>query len=223
MVVTRSKSSSRKLGSRNQLRKRKYFGNIIHTFFLALILIAVALSALAVHLTTHITSTKTITRTVPAPESKKITASSSTSTSHKSNINIVSHTTNINSANKLPYPNGPKNDTKYVRDRVYCMVPFIWNNEMYDAIMQTWGKRCNTINFLTDAEVMTEGKFQGHYIINDQNNADDPTKGYKHYSEFPEGTFPDNVIFVNMTRPWTGCRNKKDGKPQICRHIWEKM
>jgi len=132
---------------------------------------------------------------------------------------LLSGKTNNNyNAEVLPYPNGPKTYAKYAKDRVYCMVPFVWDANFYDIIMQTWGKRCNVINFLTDAIVMEKGTFNGHVVV-----TEDANKGYKHYTEFPEGTFPDNVIFVNMTRPWTGCKDAKTGEPKICRHIWEKM
>jgi len=121
-------------------------------------------------------------------------------------------------ANRLPYPNGPKSDAKYAHDRVYCMVPFIWNREMYEVIMKTWGKRCNTIHFITDSEVIAEGgHLQGDLVVKQA------AEGYKHHSQFPDGYFPDNVKFVNMTRPWTGCKDSKTGQPKICRHIWEKM
>jgi len=86
---------------------------------------------------------------------------------------------------------------------------------MYNVIMKTWGKRCDVINFLTDAEVIDGGKLKGQNEI--------ITESFKHYSEFPEGTFPENVHFVSMTRPWMGCKDSKTGKPTVCRHIWEKM
>ena len=38
---------------------------------------------------------------------------------------------------------------------------------------------------------------------------DEGTNGYGPYWENAEGTFPDNVIFVNMTRTWDGCTDKK--------------
>lgn len=120
------------------------------------------------------------------------------------------------------YPNGPKTDPQYLHHRVYCMVPFIWNKPSYDVIMSTWGRRCNTINFLTDSMVISgKGSLQGDMINEDQNEVDG--KVYKHHTEFPMGTFPDNVIFINMTRPWTGCKDGKTDRPKLCRHIWEKM
>jgi len=98
------------------------------------------------------------------------------------------------------------------------MVPFVWNAEYHKTIMETWGKRCDVINFFTDSQVLHgNGRLDGDKITY---NTDSPD-AYKHYSEFPEGTFPDTVIFMNMTRPWFGCEEK--GKPKVCRHIWEKM
>ena len=135
---------------------------------------------------------------------------------HK-NINNAKQTATTALSSQQPYPNGPKTDAKYAHDRVYCMVPFIWNKDSYDVIMKTWGRRCNVINFLTDAMVLDGGKIQGDMI------SEDPAKGYKHHTEFPEGTFPDNVHFIEMTRPWTGCKDVKTKQPKICRHIWEKM
>lgn len=81
------------------------------------------------------------------------------------------------------------------------------------------GKRCNVINFLTDAEVIEDGgRLQGDEIIHKGSS-----KGYKHHTEFPAGHFPDSISFIEMTRPWTGCKDKKTGKLKVCRHIWEKM
>lgn len=82
--------------------------------------------------------------------------------------------------------------SNYPNDRVYCMIPFIWNEEMYHTIMSTWGKRCDSIHFLTDAVV--GGKLKGDKIT------DNPDGGYRHYTAFPPGTFPENVVFINMTR-----------------------
>ena len=84
-------------------------------------------------------------------------------------------------------------------------------------VMSTWGKRCDVINFLTDAIV--GGELTGDKI-------DAPEDGYRPYWEYPTDTFPSNVIFINMTRTWNDCpeeriRGKKVKK--VCRHIWEKM
>lgn len=92
------------------------------------------------------------------------------------------------------------------------MIPFIWNEEIYNVIMETWGKRCDVINFLTDSIV--GGKLKGDKI----------TEGdYKPYWEYPAGTFPNNVKFINMTRTWHDCPVDKKGVKKVCRHIWEKM
>ena len=106
----------------------------------------------------------------------------------------------------------PNNDAG---DHVYCMVPFIWNEEMHATIMDTWGKRCDVINFLTDSIV--GGKLNGDKIT------DDPYMGYRPYWEYPSGTFPDNVVFINMTRTWNDCDKDDKGVKKVCRHIWEKM
>lgn len=129
------------------------------------------------------------------------------------------------------YPNGPKQDVKYKNDRVYCMVPFVYNKDFHTTIMQTWGRRCNVINFLTDSIVLKDQdtiKFRGDLVIGSDNNKRKKNKNdiddmWKPYWEFPPDSFPDNVIFLNMTRSWSGCKDDKTGKPKICRHIWEKM
>lgn len=105
------------------------------------------------------------------------------------------------------------NNNKNGKDRVYCMIPFIWNEEIYKIIMETWGKRCDVINFLTDA--LVGGKLIGDKITEDP-------MGYRNYTDFPKGTFPENVIFINMTRSWNDCQLEK-GVKKVCRHIWEKM
>ena len=86
-------------------------------------------------------------------------------------------------------------------------------------VMSTWGKRCDTINFLSDAIV--GGQLTGDKI-------DVPEDGFKPYWEYPQNTFPDNVIFINMTRTWNDCPEVKDKRSgqvikKVCRHIWEKM
>ena len=104
----------------------------------------------------------------------------------------------------------------YKNNRVYCMVPFVWRKDFYDVIMSTWGKRCDQIYFFTDAVVNLDGGIVRDFITGDLDS-------FKPYWEYPEGTFPENVIFMNMTRSWDGCTDNKTGKPKICRHIWEKM
>lgn len=85
--------------------------------------------------------------------------------------------------------------------RVYCMVPFIWNQPIHAAIMETWGKRCDEIYFLTDSIV--GGELRGDVIGG--GDAD-----FKPYWEYPPNTFPDNVVFVNMTRTWNDCPETTD-------------
>ena len=80
--------------------------------------------------------------------------------------------------------------------RVYCMVPFIWNQPVYAAIMETWGRRCDEIYFLTDSIV--GGELKGDVIGKED-------AGFRPYWEYPAETFPDNVVFVNMTRTWNDC------------------
>lgn len=126
------------------------------------------------------------------------------------------------------------NVKEYPNDRLYCMIPFIWNPQTYTAIMTTWGQRCDTIHFLTDA--MVGGQLNGDHISFDDsgnNNqfgstADDSSSsGTKPYWEYPPNTFPPNVKFINMTRSWENCNPTTDrhGRTQkkVCRHIWEKM
>lgn len=90
--------------------------------------------------------------------------------------------------------------------------------------MDTWGKRCDTINFLTDSIV--GGQLQGDKILDNPNHS---MAGYKPYYDYPTGTFPNNVVFINMTRSWFDCgkdsgdNGRGGGEKKVCRHIWEKM
>ena len=136
----RNGSSIRKLGAPNSGNsgRKRVSGNIIRAVFLALILLAVGLSALAVHLTAQIGSAEV--RASPAvaitPQERgsnnvrSMAASFATAQkkrveASKAKSDIISPQTNNNIAVKkvLPYPNGPKTDPKYAKDRVYCMVP----------------------------------------------------------------------------------------------------
>jgi len=112
---------------------------------------------------------------------------------------------------------------QYPHDRLYCMIPFIWNRPTYSAIMSTWGQRCDTIHFLTDA--MVGGELNGDHISFTNNNGEEETT--KPYWEYPPETFPSNVKFINMTRTWEcpPTYNKRTGRTEqkVCRHIWEKM
>ena len=221
-------------GGLGRPNKRKRNSALARAFFVVLVVVAVGLSGLALHLTRQIkregdqrrrtTAGTPSSVNPPLPEKKaaaqikpgevgaKITVGGSSPASPA----IASPAKSSVAARK--YPNGPKQDEKYKHDRVYCMVPFVWNAEYHETIMKTWGKRCDVINFFTDSQVLHgNGRLDGDKITV---NTDSPD-AYKHYSEFPAGTFPDNVIFMNMTRPWFGCEEK--GKPKVCRHIWEKM
>ena len=206
-----------KAGTSNNTKKLS--GNIVRGFFLALIIVAILLAALAVNLSSQILSTKESTTSTSSIGTNALVGNKNIADARAIRAaakNIVPIVHAIGKVEPLPYPNGPKTDAKYANDRVYCMIPFIWNKEIYDVIMKTWGKRCNVIHFITDSVVSVEGKLQGDIIKGGE-------KGYKHHSEFPLGTFPENVKFVNMTRPWTGCKDLKSGQPKVCRHIWEKM
>ena len=208
-----SKQTLKSLNARSS--SNKLSSNSVRGFFVVLIIIAVALSALAVHLTTKLNNDAKKTNNniiISTPEQQKLQKASAASDNAQTHIVEQQQ-------QQQAYPNGPKTDPKYANDRVYCMVPFIWNEEIYDIIMKTWGKRCNVIHFITDSEVVVDGKLQGDKIIH--HSAGD--KAYKQNWEFPEGTFPSNVKFINMTRPWTGCNDKKSGEAKVCRHIWEKM
>lgn len=189
---------SRKSGTSAAQRKN---GNVVaRALFITLITLAIALSALAIHLSRKVMQSpsyansqhSTLKRIADAPKVKAVA--------------IAAH------ANAAPHSTVPATDKS--KDRVYCMVPFIWNEEIYNVIMKTWGKRCDVINFLTDAIV--GGKLKGDHIT------DDPSMTYKPYWEYPLGTFPANVKFINMTRSWNNCA-QKEGEKKVCRHIWEKM
>ena len=227
----------RKLGSNNRVRYSRHRNDkLIQGFLLVLTLVALTLTAMTVHLTALVDSSKHSTTVVgvgtPVASGVARILPRGNEGVHSRKLHSIDDK-NASSANQMrvrivpqddsssrPYPSGPKTDAKYTHDRVYCMVPFIWNKEIYDVIMSTWGKRCNVINFITDAMVLDGGNIQGDVITED---GADPAKGYKHHTEFQEGTFPDNVHFIEMTRPWTGCKDPKTDKPKICRHIWEKM
>ena len=196
---------------------RRNFGNgpskrskkAVRAFFLVLVALVVALSVLAVRLSRQLALRHEQSSPPPSnrhsppwmadvPEKKTVTRSvKAADVALRPPKNIIS----------------PPNDAQ--KDRVYCMIPFIWNEEIYKAIMDTWGKRCDVINFLTDAIV--GGKLMGDKIT------DDPKMEYKPYWEYPKDMFPPNVVFINMTRTWNDCPEDKNGVKKVCRHIWEKM
>ena len=96
---------------------------------------------------------------------------------------------------------------KYAHNRVYCMVPFVWRKDFYDIIMATWGSRCDQIYFFTDSVVNLDGGIVRDFITGNQSS-------FLPYWEYPKGSFPENVVFVNMTRSWDGCTDAKTGKPK---------
>lgn len=188
-------------------------GGAARAFFAALFSLVVVLSSLAIYLSRKVmnqphqpSSHRSGMGDAPMELHKKEAARRNPKPAN--NVATEKGVAPLPPKNRAPYPD---NDG---RDRVYCMVPFIWNEEIYKVIMETWGKRCDVINFLTDN--LVGGKLKGDKIF------DDPNFRYRDYTEFPPGTFPDNVIFINMTRTWNDCPAQK-GEKKVCRHIWEKM
>mmetsp|Transcript_31211 Transcript_31211/g.75469 ORF Transcript_31211/g.75469 Transcript_31211/m.75469 type:complete len:438 (-) Transcript_31211:178-1491(-) len=207
MVSAPPRPARRNFSANATSSKRKSGSSVARAFFLTLIAIAVALSALAIHLSRQLMHSQ---------------SSHNNNYSHPSSTLPVKKAVTMSVQNPVPPSNNEviisPNDNK---DRVYCMIPFIWNEDIYNGIMETWGKRCSVINFLTDSIV--GGKLKKWEQI-----VDDPSSTYKPYWEYPPGTFPDNVIFVNMTRTWNDCPAEKDRRTgeqvkKVCRHIWEKM
>mmetsp|Transcript_30010 Transcript_30010/g.62727 ORF Transcript_30010/g.62727 Transcript_30010/m.62727 type:complete len:462 (+) Transcript_30010:73-1458(+) len=228
--------SSIRISSSPHPRKR-IKGRSVRALFLTLVLAGAGLSLLAVYLSVQIQYQNNPGTTTPGgggigsgvvsniPINVRPDSALSVSQVSKSKANRntdPSPNNSLKNSARAAYPNGPKNDAKYAKDRVYCMVPYVWNQVFYDVIMKTWGKRCDVINFITDSVVKVGGEMHGDLVIKGDDISKDPN-GYKLHTELPPGSFPDNVHFINMTRPWTGCKDKKTGKPKICRHIWEKM
>jgi len=191
----------RKIGSLSQANTKKKNGGVFYAFVLTLISLIIILAGLAVHL------------------SKQVILKTSSSSQHHQplkSIATIGHDEpeqhiNIDKVHDVVLPNISNNNNES-QDRVYCMIPFIWNEEIYKVIMDTWGKRCDVINFLTDSIV--GGFLKGDKITEGE---------YKPYWEYPAATFPDNVKFINMTRTWHDCPVDKKGVKKVCRHIWEKM
>lgn len=181
--------------------QRKKERSAARAFFIVLIALVAALSTLAVHLSRQVMQQQQQSSSFHNSNAVERSVIGAASSSEAANAELVHANTQLDDADGT--------------DRVYCMVPFIWNEEIYNAIMDTWGKRCDVINFLTDSIV--GGKLKGDKI------SDDPKMEYKPYWEYPENTFPDNVIFINMTRTWNDCPADKKGVKKVCRHIWEKM
>jgi len=128
-----------KAGTSNNTKKLS--GNIVRGFFLALIIVAILLAALAVNLSSQILSTKESTTSTSSIGNNALVGNKNVADARAIRAaakNIVPIVHAIDKTEPLPYPNGPKTDAKYANDRVYCMIPFIWNKEIYDVIMKTW-------------------------------------------------------------------------------------
>ena len=184
-------------GHSTQSKKKKGF---VLVFFVTLLTLVVVLSGLAFHLSHEVLSSK-----------KQQSVAADDSTTSKKRIDdapiVVKEPVAELKRREVGDNDVARLSTADSEDRVYCMVPFIWNEEMYNVIMETWGKRCDVINFLTDSEV--GGVLKGDKIT-------EGVEGYKPYWEFPEGTFPNNVMFINMTRTWHDCPVDKKGDKKVC-------
>ena len=196
-----------------------------HVLSMTLIVLITVLSLMAIHLSQQIVMQKHYNLN---NQQKGAASRTTTSLVHQSDVITTKKKSEKNSNNN--------NNNNNKMDRVYCMIPFIWNEDMYTTIMETWGKRCDSIYFLTDS-IIGSGKLKGDTIIEEEEGEE----VYKPYWEYPTNTFPKNVIFINMTRSWNECyddgnsrrnnRNKKkkqqaNNQPKtkkVCRHIWEKM
>ena len=197
-----------------------------HILSMTLIVLVIVLSLMAIHLSQQIVMQQHYNFN---NGQRKFTAASRTSSSVRQSDAAITSWSEKKSEEESSNNN---NSNMKSMDRVYCMIPFIWNEEMYTTIMETWGKRCDSIYFLTDS-IVGSGKLKGDTIIEEEGEEE-----YKPYWEYPTNTFPNNVIFINMTRSWNDCydeggrrrnRNKvKEANHQpktkkVCRHIWEKM
>jgi len=97
------------------------------------------------------------------------------------------------------------------KNRLYCMVPFIFARKYmpsYQAIRNTWGKRCDVLKFFVDPIVEND---EGNFIDlrQSQNGA--------------KMVLPQDVIVVySIRRPWHMCDSKKK-RGGACMNIWEKV
>eukprot|EP00581_Thalassiosira_minuscula_P000641 CAMPEP_0183735004 /NCGR_PEP_ID=MMETSP0737-20130205/45415_1 /TAXON_ID=385413 /ORGANISM="Thalassiosira miniscula, Strain CCMP1093" /LENGTH=392 /DNA_ID=CAMNT_0025968643 /DNA_START=781 /DNA_END=1959 /DNA_ORIENTATION=+ len=123
--------------------------------------------------------------------------------------------------------------TNSTKDRVYCMVPFIWrpeNMKTYHAIRDTWGKRCDIIKFFIDPIIGIGDEKNGNVsvgVVNLISNVTGPfntTEGSgvgvvdTKKVEAVEATLPDDVVVLrDVLRPWHECGMED------CRNIWEKI
>lgn len=188
--------------------------SLVHIFFVTLIAISIALSGLALHLSRQLTSSHQDGSTSVIASGEGTSAVSNALHGSRDRQNEQSTAGAVESNTNSVAKRNNNNSGKYAQDRVYCMVPFIWNEGVYHAIMQSWGRRCDVINFFTDTIV-------GSKLTGDKITETD--EGYKPYWEYPVGTFPQNVVFINMTRAWNDCTEGEGKEKKVCRHIWEKM
>lgn len=122
---------------------------------------------------------------------------------------------------KLAIPSVATRENAGRKDRVYCMVPFIWTPSAvpaYHAIRASWGKRCHFLRFFIDPVIGDEAS--GYYNM---------TKASDVISAREAGlALPDDVVVLHgMRRPWHTCRRDNDGRDNMpvenCRNIFEKV
>ena len=122
-------------------------------------------------------------------------------TKEESDFVLITESENKQLSNALPQ------STSQRKNRLYCMVPFIWTPSYlpaYYAIHSTWGKRCDVLKFMIDP------------IIGDDEIGYTDLSKNSTYTELPE----DVVVILDMHRPWNACPESTDGN---CRNIWEKI
>ena len=131
--------------SLNGLHKRKSGGYAFRSVILALLVVAMALAAMALNLAAQIKESTDANTNIQESGSGVAAAASASQEVNSAKSDDISPPAPASDANeemqhKMIYPSAPKDDPKYAKDRVYCMVPFIWNKEIYDVIMSTWGE-----------------------------------------------------------------------------------
>ena len=117
----------------------------------------------------------------------------------------------------------PTTEITKQKERVYCMVPFIWTPSAlhaYHAIHASWGKRCDILRFFIDPII--GDNTTGYY------NMTEPSEVLAAQNVGGDMALPHDVVILhNMRRPWNTCGvedNKKQNKPAgNCRNIFEKV
>ena len=131
-------------------------------------------------------------------------------------------TTTTSETPKLVQPNATATSEK---NRLYCMVPFIWSPRYlhsYHNIHKTWGKRCHILRFFIDPII---GDSQvGYYSMTLASDVIAAAKNANLTS------LPDDVVVLHdMQRPWHTCGENNDEEgddkaaDETCRNIWEKI